>query len=153
MEPPTPVQLTAVIWCRLLQTLPLLERLRLRSTCKTLRAACHPWMPVVVSVPSHSTGGEEESSRATTNPGSYVQATLRDALSCYKVFRQKEPSRLFEIRLVSGVHETGMQVYRNSGSKRDYRGIISGNDIGGFNFEGSNWKHLVIGGIPRQTGL
>ena len=100
-------------------------------------------MPVVVSVPSHSTGGEEESSRATTNPGSHVQATLREALSCYKVFRQKDPFRLFEIRLGSGVHETGMTVGDDFLTPPE-PGMISANNFRGFNLQGKEWKHLLI---------
>ena len=118
MKRPAPIQLPSVIWRRILQTLPLLERLRLRSICKTLETACRPWIPAVVNVPSQITGIEE---------GEIT--TLQEALSRYNVFSEKNPSRIFEIRLGSGVHETG---------------IICGNDIGGFNLEGSKWKYLLI---------
>jgi hypothetical protein len=129
MKRPTPVQLPSVIWCRILQTLPLLERLRLRSICKTLETACRPWIPAVVNVPSQIEEGEI--------------TTLQEALSLYNVFSEKNPSRIFEIRLGSGVHETGMQVCHTSWI-RDSPGIISRNDIGGFNLEGNKWKYLLI---------
>ena len=135
----TTAQLSAILWCRVLNVLPLHERWEPRLVCKRLLKAASPWRPpVFVIVASPGTGGEQKLSRATPNPGGHVQATLREALSCYKLFRQKEPSRLFEIRLGSGVHETGMKVYSNSRFARDSPGIISVNDIGGFNLEGSN---------------
>ena len=145
-QPPASVQLTAAIWYRIVKMLPLHDRFDPALACKRLLEATSPWQaPVFVVVPSSGAAGEEKSSRVTTgNPGSHIQATLGEALSCYDMFRQKEPSRLFEIRLGSGVHETGMKVYGNSRFARDSPGIISGNDIGGFNLEGSKWKHLLI---------
>ena len=141
----TTAQLSAILWCRVLNVLPLHERWEPRLVCKRLLEAASPWQPpVFVIVASSGTRGEQKLSRATTNPGGHVQATLREALSCYEIFRQQEPSRLFEIRLGSGVHETGMKIYRNNSSHRDSAGIISVNDIGGFNLEGSNWKNLLI---------
>ena len=132
-QPPASVQLTAAIWYRIVKMLPLHDRFDPALACKRLLEATSPWQaPVFVVVPSSGAAGEEKSSRVTTgNPGSHIQATLGEALSCYDMFRQKEPSRLFEIRLGSGVHETET-------------GIISGNDIGGFNLGGSKWKHLLI---------
>ena len=140
------VQLSAAIWYRIVKMLPLHDRFDPALACKRLLEATSPWQaPVFVVVPSSGAAGEEKSSRVTTgNPGSHIQATLGEALSCYDMFRQKEPSRLFEIRLGSGVHETGMKVYGDSVFDRDSPGIISGNDIGGFNLEGSKWKHLLI---------
>ena len=144
--PPAPVQLTAAIWYRIVKMLPLHDRFDPALACKRLLEATSPWQaPVFVVVPSSGAAGEEKSSRVTTgNPGSHIQATLGEALSCYDMFRQKEPSRLFEIRLGSGVHETGMKVYGDSVIDRDSPGIISVNDIGGFNLEGSKWKNLLI---------
>ena len=145
-QPPASVQLTAAIWYRIVKMLPLHDRFDPALACKRLLEATSPWQaPVFVVVPSSGAAGEEKSSRVTTgNPGSHIQATLGEALSCYDMFRQKEPSRLFEIRLGSGVYETGMQVYGMSRYNRDSPGIISGNDVRGFNLEGSKWKHLLI---------
>ena len=140
-------QLSAAIWCRTLQMLPLCERLRLQSTCKRFRAACRPWLPLVINVRSASTGSEQKSPRAitaiTTNQEEGGTATLGEALAGYKTFRQKNPSRLFEIRLGSGVHKTGMTVYDGFMKPRE-PGIISAHDIRGFILEGSDWKHLLI---------
>ena len=138
------VQLSATLWCMVLNILPLHERWEPRLVCKKMLQASSPWRPpMFVIVHSVGTRGDEKSPRATTSLGSHVKATLREALSCYKLFRQKEPSRLFEIRLGNGVHETGTTVFGGHGNPREPV-MIGANDIRGFNLQGKEWKNLLI---------
>ena len=142
------VQLSATEWWLVLKMLPLHERWEPRLVCKELLEASSTWLPpVFVVVTSSNTSEEEKLPRTTTDSGNHVKATLREALSCYKVFRQKDPFRLFEIRLDSGVHETGMKVFDGYDwfdNELRRNGIISVDDIQGFNLEGEDWKHLLI---------
>ena len=83
-------------WWLVLKMLPLHERWEPRLVCKELRSK----NVASASVRScyfvkHIRRGKLP--RTTTDSGNHVKAPLREALSCYKVFRQKDPFRLFEI--------------------------------------------------------
>ena len=102
-----------------------------RLACKTLKQASRPWEPpVFVQLASP----DVPEFYHVEMRGLVKKATLKDAMSCYKRFRQKYSSRFFEIRLGIDLNVTGRDGH---GEQPD---IISANDI----ISVTRAKHLLI---------